>query len=100
MPSSDPSLIQYDPAILGPLADNVGNARSQTTTLKDDVQSHSATLAAHWVSSTASGNWTSVQNRWNNACDQLTSALSQLQNKTTAAMEDMSTTEARNAGLF
>jgi WXG100 family type VII secretion target len=97
---SDPSLIKYDPAIIGPLADNVGRGKSQTAELKSDVQSHSATLSAHWISSTASGNWTDAQTRWNNACERLTTALGQLQQKTVSAMEDMSSTEGRNAAMF
>ncbi|GLY27974.1 WXG100 family type VII secretion target [Kineosporia sp. NBRC 101731] len=92
-------MIAYNFGDLQELSGAIGKAHSSVDSLKGDVKSSSGQLAADW-SGSASQSWDTVQTKWDSACDNLVSALNQLSRTVLANSDDMSATEARNAGLF
>lgn len=91
--------IAYNFSDLQELSTAIGKAHSSVDSLKDDVKSSSATLQADW-SGSAGESWAAMQTKWDSACDSLNAALNQLAQTVMTNSDDMSATEARNAGLF
>ena len=92
-------MIAYNFSDLQDLSAAIRKAHGNVETVKGDIKSSSGQLQADWVG-TAGESWTTVQAKWDTACDNLVSALHQLAATVLANSDEMSQTEARNAGLF
>ncbi|MBT0768124.1 WXG100 family type VII secretion target [Kineosporia sp. J2-2] len=92
-------MIAYSFNDLQELSGAIGKAHSSVDSLKGDVKASSGQLQADW-SGSAGESWAGMQAKWDSACDNLVAALNQLSRTVLANSDDMSATEARNAGLF
>ena len=91
--------VQYNFADLAELSGAIGKAHASVESLKGDINSSSNQLRAEW-SGSATESWSTVQTKWLGQCDSLLTALHQLSLTVQRNADDMSLTEARNAGLF
>jgi len=91
--------VQYNFADLAELSGAIGKAHASVESLKGDISSSSNQLRAEW-SGSATESWSTVQTKWLGQCDSLLTALHQLSLTVQRNADDMSLTEARNAGLF
>lgn len=91
--------IAYNFADLQDLSGAISKAHSNVESLKGDIKSSSGQLQADWVGK-AGESWTTVQAQWDSACDNLITALHQLATTVLNNSDEMSQTEAKNAGLF
>lgn len=82
------------------LSSVIGKAEGSVESIRSDIQSSSGKLAAHWNSTNAQQNWSSVQTKWNNACDELKRALHGLATTVQSFETAAQHTEAKNAALF
>jgi WXG100 family type VII secretion target len=92
-------MIAYNFSDLQDLSAAIGKAHANVESLKGDIKSSSGQLQADW-SGSAGESWATVQAKWDTACDNLVSALHQLAATVLSNSDEMSQTEARNAGLF
>lgn len=82
------------------LSGAIGKAESNVEGIRSDIKSSSGKLAAHWNSTSAQETWSTVQRKWDQACDGLHNALHQLAQTVQGFESDMQQTESRNAHLF
>jgi WXG100 family type VII secretion target len=91
--------VQYSFGDLESLSAVIQKAHGEVDRLKGDIRSSAGALQADW-SGSASESWTTVQAKWDNACDGLVTALNQLSQTVLANSTAMAQTEAANARLF
>jgi WXG100 family type VII secretion target len=91
--------VKYNFGELAELSGAIGKAHANVESLKGDINSSSNQLRAEW-SGQATESWGAVQQKWIGGCDNLLTALHQLAQTVQQNADDMSLTEARNAGLF
>jgi WXG100 family type VII secretion target len=91
--------VQYIFADIENVSVVIQKAHGQVDTLKGDIRSSASTLQADW-SGSASESWSTVQAKWDSACDALIRALNQLSITVARNGADMSDTETSNANLF
>jgi WXG100 family type VII secretion target len=92
-------MLQYMFSDLESLSAVILKAHGQVEQLKGDIRSSASTLQADW-SGTASESWSTVQTKWDGACDNLVVALNQLGTTVRANSSAMSETETSNTKLF
>jgi WXG100 family type VII secretion target len=95
----DGAHVQYNFGDLAELSGAIHNAHGAVDSLKADINASANQLQADW-SGQATESWSTVQQKWLGACDQLLQALHQLALTVQQNSEHMALTEARNAHLF
>ena len=91
--------VQYSFADLESLSAGIMKAHGEVDRLKADIRSSAGTLQADW-SGSASESWSTVQAKWDNACDGLVTALNHLATTVRSNSTAMSETETSNANMF
>jgi WXG100 family type VII secretion target len=96
---SDDGQLSMNFGDLTDLSGAIGKAHSSVDSLKTDIQSAAQNLQAAW-SGSAGESWTTVQGKWNSACDNLITALHTLSTTVLSNAEEGARVEAQNRGLF
>jgi len=95
----DGTQVSYDFGQLTELSASMTKAHGAILRTRDDVGKGSGNLQANWVGKSGES-WGQVQHKWNGACDNLETALTQFAKAVEQTNNDMQTQEISNAHLF